>query len=174
MHLALVGEPEAASGRERQGRRGQLLRKQARPPGRLPLLAQWLGIAVGGVEEIAVHPFESAVERRPCGTGGDDLDGGRVARGRQPRPFRAVEALEAVEAGVDGGGQVGGGPPRLARPDALAIEHHHRETLLGEPGRRREPRDAGADHADVGADVLVQRRDRGQVGARAPGSDGSA
>src|SRR5205823_7408164 len=83
----------------------------------------------------------------------DAIDGGHVAVDDEPSVGFAVDRLEVVDAVVHRPGEVGGGAPGLAAADRSVVDDDDLLARLGEVVGGGEPRDAGADDADVSGQV---------------------
>lgn len=120
-------------------------------------------------EEIAVEPFEVAVQALAVDDALDAVDGALVAGSGQARPGRAVDPLDLEIAVVDGAAQVRRGAMGLARPRLAIVDHHHIAAVARQQVGGGEAGDAGADHHHVRPLILPQRRARRDPAAVFPG-----
>ena len=147
---------------------------KARADRRLQLPVEQVGRVGGDREEVAVDALEIAVDL----LFGDDLldpvDGRRVALVGQLRPLWAMQLLHLHEPVVDGRRQVRAGAAALPGRDGSVVENRDRLPIPREQIRRRQPRDSGADDADVDAQVVRGRRVPGRLNRVVPGGRGRA
>ena len=110
------------------------------------------------VEQEAGHALEAAADVLAVHDRLDLVDRRGVARGREPRLGLTVQPFDLDEPIVDRAAEMGSGHRRHASRERAVVEEHDGVTVLHEQVRGGEARNAAADHAHVGRDVLVERR----------------
>src|SRR5207244_11486064 len=97
-----------------------------------------------------------------------------VALDDEPSVCVAVDRLEVVDAVVHSPRELGGGSPGLPATDRSVVDDDDLLAGLGEVVGGGEPRDAGADDADVSGEVAGEGREVGDFEGAHPYRSGVA
>ena len=160
MHLALLRKAESRPGVEAGDRRA-IDAADVGEPGSvrgLELPVELLDVAGLRGNEVAVEPAEVAIDLLLLGDQLHAIDRGAVTFDDEPRALLAVQLLEDVDPVVHRGREVRGRAAGLAAADRAVVDDDDMLARLGQHVGGREPGDAGADDADVGLDVVGERR----------------
>jgi len=91
-----------------------------------------------------------------------------VTLGREAGAFFAVELGNVVVAVVQGSREMGRGATGFATPDRSIIYQHNRATSAREQVRCGHSGDSSANHADIRAEILIERLELRNFGVSHP------
>ena len=168
MELGLPREPERRTVLEvaQRGPGDPDHTRDSGPQHRVELLVERVAGCTRRGKEVTIHPLEVAVDVLQPNDPADPVHRLDVTPGRGLHSFGPVEPLQLVVAGIQDRGQVGGRAAGIATADGTVVQHCHRFAVAREEIGGGQPRNAGADDADVHLEVLGQRS---RVGDRAGG-----
>src|SRR5688500_7524448 len=109
-------------------------------------------------EQVAVEPGEVAGDLLVADDALNPIDGRSMTLSRQAGALSSVQPLEMVETVIQRAHQMRGRPARLTARAWPIVDHDRALALLRQEVRRGQPRDAGADDADVSALIGRERR----------------
>jgi hypothetical protein len=135
---------------------------------RRELFLQLFPFGVTAEEEIAVDALEVAVDILHRHNAFDSVDGGHVTFSGDACAILPVHLLDPVVAVVERGREMRGSAPGFAASNRAIVDQDHSTTGASEEVRRCHAGDAGADHADVCAEILAKRLELWNFGCAHP------
>jgi len=134
----------------------------------LELPLEVLSLTVAAEKEVAFDTLKIAVDVLHGGDRLDAMDRRHVTLGRESGAFLAMEPGNVVVAVVQSRREMSGSATGFAAPDRSIIYEHNRATSACKQVRRGHSGDSSANHADIRAEILIERLELRNFGVGHP------
>jgi hypothetical protein len=118
-------------------------------------------IGGGRGEQVSVDTLEVAFDRFTIDGAFNGIDTGGMAFGGESGALRSVNSLELDITLIEGDGEMGGRSTSLAAPRLSVIQNDDAAAMQKQSVRDRESGNPGADDADIGLRVVIERYEVG-------------